>query len=111
MRPDDHMVDVEIVIQARNEEHRLPAALATTLDCLRNQPYSARVTVVDNGSVDRTLDFGGNNETPVRTIACARTGKGAAVRIGMLNANASHVGFMDADLATPLSALRDVITA
>jgi len=92
----------------------LPNTLAETLSYLRNQPYSARITVVDNGSVDRTvdrtLDFLGNRETPVRAIGCARPGKGAAVRVGMLNANATFVGFMDADLATPLSALRDVLT-
>jgi len=41
-------------------------------------------------------------------IGCAQSGKGAAVRRGMRTSGARFVGYMDADLATPIETL-DVV--
>lgn len=93
---------------AFNEAGRLPATLRTVLAFLAEQPWSSRVVVVDNGSVDDTAAIVGSlRRGPVDVVAvgCARPGKGAAVRRGMLSSSSRFVGFIDADLSTPLDTL------
>ncbi|MEZ0490917.1 glycosyltransferase [Kineococcus sp. TBRC 1896] len=100
------------MIPALNEEFRLPRTLERTLAHLAVQPYSSAVVVVDNGSVDRTAEvvrsFTGGS-IPVHLIGCARRGKGSAVRRGFLTSRSRFVGFMDADLATPVETLDAVV--
>lgn len=106
-----HAVDLEIVVPAYNEERRIGATLAAIRGYLARQPYSSAVVVVDNGSVDRTADavaeLQGPAVVPVHLMNCARRGKGAAVRRGVLSSTANRVGFCDADLATPIETLRE----
>ena len=100
--------DLEILIPARNEAQRLPNTLARTVRYLEAQPYSSSVVVVDNGSVDQTADLAArkwSERVPVHLAGCARPGKGAAVRRGLLTSRARFVGYMDADLATPIETL------
>ena len=102
-------VDLEVVVPAYNEAERLPATVTATVDYLAAQPWTSRVVVVDNGSSDDTARVTRNlAETapvPVTIIGCARPGKGAAVRRGLLTSESRFVGFFDADLATPLPTL------
>lgn len=105
-------VDLEVVIPALNEELRLPGTLARTLEYLGRQPYSSAVVVVDNGSVDGTAEVvraavGG--PVPVHLVGCAARGKGRAVRRGFTTGRSRFVGFMDADLATPVETLDRVV--
>ncbi|WP_183092860.1 glycosyltransferase [Nocardioides stalactiti] len=104
---------LHIVIPAYNEELRLPR----TLHALRRYVAQRRsvlgeveVLVVDNASTDRTAEVARAADStglPVRVVECARRGKGAAVRAGLLASNADLVAFMDADGATDLTALED----
>jgi glycosyltransferase involved in cell wall biosynthesis len=102
-------VDLEIVVPAYNEERRIGPTLQRMRAFLRKQEYRAAIVVVDNGSVDRTADavadLQGVDEIPIHLINCARRGKGAAVRRGILSSSAEFVGFCDADLATPIETL------
>jgi glycosyltransferase involved in cell wall biosynthesis len=101
-------VTLEVVIPARNEERRLPETLEVLCDYLAGQSYTASIVVVDNGSVDRTPDIvSGWPKTPVNVhlVGCSTPGKGAAVRRGVLTSTADFIGFMDADLATPVDTL------
>ena len=107
-------VDLEIIIPAYNEENRLARTLRETADLLAARPWHSRIVVVDNGSVDATpaisqraaaIEWG----APVTLIGCAAPGKGAAIRRGMLTSSADYVGYMDADLATPIEALDGVM--
>jgi dolichyl-phosphate beta-glucosyltransferase len=103
---------LEILIPARNEAKRLPNTLAHTVRYLEAQPYSSSVVVIDNGSVDRTTDVVAgirSARVPVHLTGCARPGKGAAVRRGLLTSRALFVGYMDADLATPVETLDTVL--
>ena len=105
-------VDLEVVVPCRNEARRLPRTLARTVEYLAEQSYSSAVVVVDNGSVDRTpalVDSFQDAPVPVHRLGCAQAGKGAAVRRGVLTSSARWVGYMDADLATPVETLDGVV--
>jgi dolichyl-phosphate beta-glucosyltransferase len=104
--------DLEILIPSLNEAHRLPGTLVRTVDYLEKQPYSSSVVVVDNGSIDQTVDLVtlmSPGRVPISVIGCARPGKGAAVRRGIETSCARFVGYMDADLATPIETLDCVV--
>lgn len=98
---------LDIVIPALNEERRIGATIAAIDTALADIGLSARVIVVDNGSVDGTaatvqsIDAG----LPVDLISCAQRGKGAAVRAGIRHSSAEFVAYCDADLSTPPSYL------
>jgi glycosyltransferase involved in cell wall biosynthesis len=82
-----------------------------TIEYLEAQEYSSSLVVIDNGSIDRTVDLVTQVRSvrvPVSVIGCAQPGKGAAVRRGIRTSRARFVGYMDADLATPIETL-DVI--
>lgn len=100
-------VDIEIVIPAYNEAERLRESLLVTSDYLAHHPWSSRIVVVDNGSVDATSRIARSVDAavPVSVIGCSTGGKGAAVRRGMMTSSARFVGFVDADLATPIESL------
>lgn len=105
-------VDLEVIMPALNEEHRLPHALERTVTYLARQAWTSAVVVVDNGSVDRTsevADLYDNHGVPIYVIGCAVPGKGAAVRRGVLSGNSRYVGFADADLATPIETLDQIM--
>ncbi|MDQ0717738.1 dolichyl-phosphate beta-glucosyltransferase [Streptomyces luteogriseus] len=105
-------VELEIVIPAVNEERRLPRTIGTTVDYLAGQVWSSAVVVVDNDSVDCTIDVPERFDsptTPVHVIGCSEHGKGAAVRRGIVTSTARFVGFLDADNATPVETLDKVV--
>ncbi|MDT0276276.1 glycosyltransferase [Blastococcus goldschmidtiae] len=108
-------VDLEIAIPAYNEASRLPETLRRTVDFLREQSWSSRLVVVDNGSSDGTADVvrafsaATDGTVPVEVVGCARPGKGAAVRRALLRSRSRFVGFFDADLATPVETLGTVM--
>jgi dolichyl-phosphate beta-glucosyltransferase len=100
---------LEIIIPARNEAARLPAGLAELCAKAATLPAGVAIIVVDSASTDGTTrivrHWSRTGEVPVRLVSCARPGKGAAVRAGLLATTAPYVGFCDADMATDLSAL------
>jgi dolichyl-phosphate beta-glucosyltransferase len=98
-------VDLEVVIPAYNEEDRIGRTLARIKEYYSEQPYTWRCTVVNDGCKDKTAELvtkfaEGNPEFRLVEYGENR-GKGYAVKIGILGANADRVLFCDADLATP----------
>ena len=105
-------VDLEVVIPAHNERDRLTTSLVEITGYLAAQPYRSAVVVVDNGSTDGTPDVVTafrSPVVPVHLVSCRDIGKGAAVRHGVLTSSATYVGFSDADLATPIESLDNVM--
>jgi dolichyl-phosphate beta-glucosyltransferase len=113
-----------IVLPAYNEEARLESALDELFGYLGRRsevardgapgaatlPPEIRVLVVDDGSTDRTADLvrarteaSPADFTPAHLslLTVPHGGKGAAVRAGMLAADADVIVFADADMATP----------
>ncbi|MEU6932447.1 glycosyltransferase [Streptomyces sp. NPDC046385] len=124
-------VELELIIPAFNEQRRLPSTIAATLRYLAGRPWSSSVVVVDNNSVDGTLDaldrFTGppsglptagmptaglaptGRDVGFHVIGCGEQGKGAAVRRGIETSSARFIGFADADNATPIDTLDRVV--
>ena len=107
--------DLDIVVPVYNEEARLGATLRALTAHTATLPLDVLITVVDNGSVDRSAEVldevaeRAPGNTSLRIIGCSRQGKGAAVRRGLLASRARWRGFCDADLSTPPQVLTDVV--
>ncbi|MDD2941958.1 MAG: glycosyltransferase family 2 protein [bacterium] len=98
---------LSIVIPAYNEETRILAALAEADTFLQSQSFDYEIIVIDDGSVDRTVEVvesaGISN---LRVLALDRNcGKGAAVKAGMRAAKGTMLIYCDADGATPIEEL------
>ncbi len=95
-----------VVVPAYNEEPRILPSLQRISEFLSEQDYSWSVTVVSDGSKDRTNEIVAQF---CKTNPCFRLlayepnrGKGYAVRKGMLEADGELILFSDADLAAPI---------
>ena len=106
--------ELALVVPCYNEAARLdPDAFLRFVD---THP-GVRLVLVDDGSVDRTGEILERMRTAspeaVTTLRhTPRRGKGEAVRAGILAGvaqGAALVGFLDADLATPLRAIDDFL--
>jgi len=96
---------LSIVIPAHNEEARLPPSLEKIDAFLKTQSFEAEVIVVENGSIDRTVEVAeefAKTHPYVRVIAAAVRGKGLAVKVGMLAARGEYRFICDADLSMPI---------
>jgi dolichyl-phosphate beta-glucosyltransferase len=101
---------LSIVIPAYNEEQRLPPSLRKIATFLRQQPFTAEILVVENGSrdgtsavIERFIAEEVRSADPF-TVALlhSRPGKGIAVKTGMLAATGEYRFICDADLAMPI---------
>lgn len=97
---------LSIVIPAHNEERRLPGTLEQVFAFLDQQGYLAEVVVVENGSHDNTYQIAQQYceaHPSLRVIRVKQTGKGLAVRRGMLEARGTFRFMCDADLSMPVT--------
>ena len=96
---------LSVVVPAYNEEERLPRTLARLDEYYRTQPYAWDVTVVSDGSTDRTAEivraFAATHDGFRLVDSQPNRGKGYVVGLGMREAKGDLVLFCDADLATP----------
>ena len=107
------MPSVCIIIPCYNESTRLPADVFLAY---AGQSTDVNFCFVDDGSTDqtRTVLDGMQTQYPDRIEALIlpqNLGKAGAVRAGMLHCvgkSFDYLGFLDADLATPLEAIADL---
>ena len=93
---------LSLIIPAHNEEARLPDTLNQVFAFAEQQSYSMEVVVVENGSMDRTFQIAQNFATThplIRVLQNSQTGKGGAVRQGMLAAQGEYRFMCDVDLS------------
>jgi dolichyl-phosphate beta-glucosyltransferase len=108
---------LSIVIPAYNEELRLPKTLEHIVQFFNTKypPCSLKeILVVDDGSTDRTaaLVHEWREHLPIRCIRLSKNcGKGAAVREGVLASHGEYVLSYDADGATPIGEVRELLAA
>ncbi len=100
-------VDLEVVIPAYNEQDRIGRTLDRVCEYYGGQSYTWRCTIVSDGSTDNTESivaaFCKDHPEFHLEHYTQNRGKGYAVRLGMLKAQASRILFCDADSATPQS--------
>jgi glycosyltransferase involved in cell wall biosynthesis len=106
--------EVEIVVPVRNEERELVPNVTRLVAYLRDRfPFTARVTIADNGSTDATwaLARGLTDAHPglVRAVRLDQPGRGRALRAAWSASDADVVAYMDVDLSTDLAALLPLV--
>lgn len=96
--------ELSVVIPAFNEENRLGASLDAALAYLEKRGLPFEVLVVDDGSLDRTVEVSrAYEERGVLTLLQGTNlGKGAALRRGVLESRGARVLFSDSDFSTPI---------
>jgi dolichyl-phosphate beta-glucosyltransferase len=107
-------IQLSIVIPAYNEQARLPWTVLETIRWCGTRRLDFELIIADDGSRDETLAIArllGESDARIRVLACPHMGKGAAVRMGMLDAKGHLVLFMDADGATPLGEIPKLFAA
>lgn len=106
---------VDIVLPVHNEEHVLAASterLRSHLD--RTFPFSAVVTIVDNGSTDSTFAVAERLESElggVRAVRLEDKGRGRALRFAWSRSEAPVVAYMDVDLSSSLNAFLPLVAS
>jgi len=105
----NELVDISIIIPAYNEADRIIPYLRNITAYLGRRCMAYEILVVDDGSKDETAVVVEKFQTEAPTIRLLQlaqnTGKGGAVRTGMLDARGRLQLFADADGATPIQEL------
>ena len=100
---------LSLIIPAHNEEARLPGTLKQVCNFATSQPYESEILVIENGSVDRTIaiaqEFAGMNRQ-IRVLQNVQSGKGRAVRQGMLAAQGEFRFMCDVDLSMEIDEIK-----
>jgi dolichyl-phosphate beta-glucosyltransferase len=107
-------IQLSIVVPAYNEQARLPRTVLETIGWCTSQKLSFELIIADDGSRDATLALARlfeESDVRIRSLACPHMGKGATVRMGILNAKGQVVLFMDADGATPMTEIPKLLAA
>jgi len=104
---------VDIVVPVRNEERDLAPSIRLLVGYLRSGfPFTARVTIADNGSTDHTwaiADKLGRELPEVRAVRLEQPGRGRALRAIWSRSDAEVLAYMDVDLSTDLNALLPLV--
>ena len=107
------VLQVDIVVPVRNEERDLAPSVRRLAGYLRERfPFSARITIADNGSTDATWAIASKlaRELPeVRAVHVELPGRGRALRAIWSQSEAEVLAYMDVDLSTDLNALLPLV--
>jgi putative flippase GtrA len=107
------VLQVDIVVPVRNEERDLAPSVRRLAGYLRESfPFSARITIADNGSTDATWAIASRlaRELPgVRAVHMEQPGRGRALRAIWSRSEAEVLAYMDVDLSTDLNALLPLV--
>jgi glycosyltransferase involved in cell wall biosynthesis len=105
--------EVDIVVPVKNEERDLAPSVRRLVGYLRDAfPFTARVTIADNGSTDRTWLVARSLEAAfpeVRAVHLDRPGRGRALHEIWSSSDAELLAYMDVDLSTDLNALLPLV--
>jgi dolichyl-phosphate beta-glucosyltransferase len=101
-----HSPEISVIIPAYNEQDRIAPTLRSVSRYFRTRGTSVEIIVVDDGSRDGTSDMVTEMSAEMGELRlirlAANSGKGCAVRTGVVNALGGRIVFADADGATPI---------
>ena len=104
---------VDIAIPVLNEQRSIESTLRTLASYLSDEcPYDWSITVVDNGSTDRTWPLANSfaaENSHTRAIRLDRPGRGGALKEAWSTSGADVVAYMDVDLSTGLESLQPLL--
>jgi putative flippase GtrA len=104
---------VDVVVPVRNEERDLVPSIRRLVTYLRESfPFTARVTIADNGSTDTTWAIAtglARELAEVRAVHLDLPGRGRALRDIWSESDADVLAYMDVDLSTDLNALLPLV--
>jgi putative flippase GtrA len=107
------VLQVDIVVPVRNEERDLAPSVRRLVAYLRaGFPFTARVTIADNGSTDGTWAIADRlacEFDEVRAVRMEEPGRGRALRAIWSQSDAEVLAYMDVDLSTDLNALLPLV--
>jgi dolichyl-phosphate beta-glucosyltransferase len=111
-KPETKDILLSVVLPAFNEAAEIGGMLQDVKYHLERQKYNAEIIVVDDASTDSTLKVLSqfNESYPIRVLQnSSNSGKGYAVRKGVLASAGRFILVMDADGAYTLSSLNDFL--
>ncbi len=104
---------VDITIPVLNEEKAIEGSLHTLAAYLTAEcSYDWCITVVDNGSTDKTWQLANalaSSDARIRAFRLGRRGRGGALKAAWSTSTADVVAYMDVDLSTDLASLRPLL--
>jgi len=108
---------LSIIIPAHNEGKRISQTLESLINYLKKQNYSYEILVCEDGSTDNTVDIVESKREKIKNLIISskkgnsHSGKGDAVKRGMLMAHGQYRIFIDADDATPFWQVEKLLSA
>ena len=104
---------LSIIIPAYNEEGRIGKTIFAINEYLQKQNYSYEIIVSDDGSKDNTVQLVKNLGEKVKNLRVIDNkknhGKGYVVRQGIMEAKGEYRLFMDADNATTVDQVENLL--
>lgn len=104
---------LSLVVPAYNEEDILEDNLKEIILFLKKKKYFWEIIVANDGSRDKTPEIANSfKKQNVKLISLkVNSGKGAAIKEGVLAAKGEKIVFTDADLSVSISYLDDILKA
>jgi len=101
---------LSLIVPAYNEEKRIVRSVETALDYLGKMDFSWEIIIVDDGSNDDTVGVLDAYKDRVKVISLpVNSGKGAAVRKGMMESKGEICVFTDADFSIPIHEIQKIL--
>ena len=113
---DKDPIFISVVIPVYNEQNRIPSFLSSVIEYVRKKDFSYEIVIVDDGSSDATVIM---VESLLKEKLSGKykifklpvnSGKGAAIKKGMLEAAGEYIFFLDADGSTSIEEIDSFIS-
>ena len=104
---------INLTLPVFNEARILEKSVADILSCLRSFDLAFEICIVDNGSVDETLELAKRLASAYSQLSVKsflKPGRGRAIKTSWLSSDAEIRCYMDIDLSTELSCLADLLS-